>query len=270
MALDERAKQELNTHLDAVAALIKVQANDEDAREIAEGMRAKLQPVYQIAFRGGLQKGKDDAKAANEQLAADKTRLEGELAAANTKLSEQDKKTPDVAALRAEKDGEIARLKEQHKREMEVERAAHAEESLNVAREQVKGFLVTAYGVDALAAEYVVNGPAFKSKLKRENGAWSVLDESGTAVQLDAKVKPLDHLAKTLADTVDPKFRSSNVEPGGGTRSEKGGKGTGSATKWDAIRNDVKEEQENRSNPADLGARLTGGRRTAGTGRAVD
>lgn len=215
-----------------------------DREEVVRGIHDSAQNVYQVIFDRGH-------STATTKAAAEKTRLEGELVAANTAKQEAETKytqlkaeNPDVAKIHEQYGAQITDLKEKNKETVKTLKAQFGSERHNRAVADLRTKLVSV-GVDPDYAAVQAEKPEVQKRLRFDDaGNLEVLQE-GKEIPLqpgDGKV-PLDLLAAELKGRTPAKFVTATVDRGSQVDGGSGG-GSGGKSKFDKIRAEVKERQD--------------------------
>ncbi len=226
MPLTDEQKAALQT---AAAAL-----QGADAKDVAEGFREALPNAHQAAVAFGY--GKAKAEFTPKVEAAEAARAAAE--------AERDEARAQADAL-ASKDADFAAERERlTKAAQDAKRAA--DEAKAAAEERIKGIYRAAQEkallaklaptIDPLYAENAVV-PAARERIRIDG----VADDGTPQVSyLDADGVPLsgglDALAAQLAANVDPRFKTSHVDSGGGAQTGGGGGPAGGSSLADVMK----------------------------------
>jgi hypothetical protein len=229
---------------------ILAELNKLDRTQVVAGLQANSQPIYQAIY----DKGTGFAVAKHT---AEKADLEGKITGLTSQVTEKDQqitqlsaKTPEVATLRTQYEGQINQLKETHKNELKARDQALIGERRSRALSDLRTKLVGG-GVDADYADVLTNKSTTTARFRFDDktGKMDILAaDSEVPIAVATGKDVLDVLAEELKTGVPAKFVMSNGDGGSGTNGT-GGKGKGGDL-YEEIRTEAKSKSEAKKAPS--------------------
>lgn len=211
-----------------------------DAETFATQLKEISQPLYQVVFN----RGHSTATASNGDKV---TQLETQLAAANTRatqlttdLENERKKTPDVAAVREQYEGQVAQLQQQLK---DANKAHKTEVKDLLHSAQVAAVKVKLAG--RLDADYIdIQAEKHKGRIQVADDRKVTILQDGQNIPI-ASDDPVAALADEIVQKSPAKFVLSSVGAGGGSNNGSGaGAGAGGGKDvFSRVREDAKKTQ---------------------------
>jgi hypothetical protein len=222
---------------------ILAELNKLDRAQVVTGLQAQAQPIFQAIFDKGV--GFQQVKFNGEKATLDGqiATLTATITQKDTELTELTKKTPDVATLRTQYEGQINQLKAAQANELsardEVLKGERRSRSLSDLRAKLTGA-----GVDVDYADVLVNKSTTTKRFGFDDKGQIVVyaADSEVPINVASGKDVLDVLADELKTGVPAKFVTSNGDRGSDT-SGSGGKGSKSSV-YDDIRKEAADKKK--------------------------
>lgn len=216
------------------------EATDGKTGEDAETARAEAlksldksftQPFFDDGFKSADGKRKGELEAAE----AAKKAAEAKLETTESRLTELEKKNPNVEAIKAQYDQELADLKTKHENELNQVRTTATQTKVDAFLTRVEASMRSKLTGDR--AELAVY--RLRDRVKPTDGGGIEVLQPGKDIPFHARTE--DELISTIVDTAyneaPESSRLSKADSGAGSQSG----ATGTSKKWDQYRNRGKE-----------------------------
>lgn len=208
-----------------------------DAETFATTIKEIAQPLYQVVFNRGH-------STATQSLKQEKDTLEANLATANTRVTQlttdletERKKSPDVASVREQYEGQVTQLKEQLK---EAKRTHATDVKSLLHDQQLAALKVKLAG--KLDADYIdIQAEKHKQRIQVAEDKKITVLQDGQNIPI-ASDDPISALADEIVQKSPAKFVVSGVGAGAGVNNGAGA-GGGTKTVFDRVRDDAKKTQ---------------------------
>lgn len=224
-----------------IASIKKALSEGKTAKDIVKAVLddSQTQPVYQEIFQRGHAEETRASKVKFDALTEQSTALTGQLATAQTALTDLQSKTPDIKTVTDQFQAQIADLNTKNKAKVDAMQAKVDDTLLRRGRADLKSSLI-AKGVDPDYADVLVNKEDVKARMRpTETGDIQVMAE-GKDIPLTAGEgqTPLGLLTEELSGKVPAKFLTSTADRGSNAHS---GPNNGSANgdQFKKIRDEV-------------------------------
>ena len=247
----------------------KFEPTNKDA--VLTAIREKAHDVFQDINDGGRAAANRDNQVKIEKAEKDLKDAQDLLEKVKSDYAILEKKTPELADARKAYEEDLRKAQTQfEQKELELKGLLQKERHKNAVTQLVDR-LVRDHAVDREYAEAVLaQKPALLERISvdEKTGKVTVYKEGTTDIPLVApndETSVIDLLAKQVAEKVDPKWKSSKVKRGSGTRGSGGDEAveTEEGSEYEAIR---KERQEIEKTKSDTTSRR-GGLERLGSGR---
>ena len=213
---------------------------------VAKALQTGAQGVYQEVFNAGH-------KTATSQAAAEKTKLEGDLAAAKkaqeastSTLEKMKGEQPDVAKIHEDYRAQMDDLRETHKTEIQSERDARQNSEQGRSLGDLRTALISHHSLDPDYADVLAQKAEVMERIRYDQATGIQIMQKGKEIPLQPgdDHSALDLLATELAADAPAKFVNSKGDRGSGTLGGGGGTGSGGSGFYDKLRERVKTERE--------------------------
>jgi hypothetical protein len=231
------------TRQEAIAAL----AADDDLDGVVAELMQNARRLYTTINNKGYSAAQLAEKEKRTNLEATIERLEGEIKEARKNIGELEKKAPEAASLKQQYEQQVEQLKEQHKTAQSKLKDQLANERRQTVISTLTAKLVQAK-VDPKYAKVIARDEDIIKRLKfNDDGTLDVMQQGKDIPVVPGENQDrLDVLVEDVVRETDPKFISADVDRGGGHKPDTSSGGNGSGS-YDAIRERVKKEQDDRA-----------------------
>ena len=209
------------------------------AKAVAKLIQEEAETVYHVIYNAGHGKATAEKNVIIQAKDAEIAQLKTDAETKDIRITELEKKTPELETIRQQYEDQIKTIKAEHKTAIEAKDGQIQSERTGRARSDLRAKLTK---LDPLYAEVAVRGAEGRMRFN-DKGELEVLQKGLEIPFVPSEGKSgLDLLADEITTEADPRWVTSNVDTGAG--SEKGNNTPAGKDFFESIRTSAPKPDE--------------------------